>query len=86
MVLGASYFTGDRPKSNSSGMSNKAPPPVARMGTRNRSRLRSPATRVPASNEGLRGLESRELDGASAEQLGDHHQVIRIVFDLASHE
>ena len=39
MVLGASYFTGDRPKSTSSGMSSSAPPPVARMGTMKRSRL-----------------------------------------------
>lgn len=39
MVLGASYFTGDKPKSTSSGMSSSAPPPVARMGTMKRSRL-----------------------------------------------
>ena len=39
MVLGDSNFTGDTPKSSSSGMSSKALHPVARMGTMKRSRL-----------------------------------------------
>ena len=40
MVFGDSNFTGDTPKSSSSGMSSKALHPLARMGTMKRSRLK----------------------------------------------